>query len=327
MKNYRVRLSHFIIYIVVILMLPLAACSLENYDSGENVQNNGIDTLSDDQNKTTDYDIDGIPEFEDEPYAVLNANIPEFTEEDYTTEPFEEYSREDSLGRCGTAFANVCEEIMPDTERDDIGMIKPSGWHTVKYDCVDGKYLYNRCHLIGYQLTGENDNERNLITGTRYMNVQGMLPFEDMVDDYIEDTGNHVLYRVTPVYEGDNLVADGVQMEGWSVEDNGEGICYNVFVYNVQPGIDIDYSTGDSRLSDDSTAEYAGTDDGAVSEPGDSAETEEVHEYVLNTNTMKFHTYNCSSAAQVSDKNKEISYKSRKELIEDGYTPCGRCRP
>ena len=195
------------------------------------------------------FDLDEIPEFDEStPYVTINNNIPEFDEEDLTTESFEKYSELDELGRCGVAFANIGLDTMPTEERESIGQVKPSGWQTVKYDCVDGKYLYNRCHLIGYQLTAENANKKNLITGTRYLNVDGMLPFENQVADYVEDTGNHVLYRVTPIFEGDNLVASGVQMEAKSVEDNGEGICFNVYVYNCQPGIEIDYSTGESKL-------------------------------------------------------------------------------
>lgn len=190
--------------------------------------------------------MEEIPDYSGDPYVVLNDNWPEFDAEDLTLDPFETYSRLDYLGRCGTAYANICLEIMPTEPRGDIGQVKPSGWQTVKYDCVDGKYLYNRCHLIGYQLAGENANERNLITGTRYMNVGGMLPFENMVAGYVEETGNHVLYRVTPVFEGKNLLASGVKLEAFSVEDEGEGICFNVYVYNVQPGISIDYATGES---------------------------------------------------------------------------------
>ncbi|MBD5118325.1 MAG: DNA/RNA non-specific endonuclease [Clostridiales bacterium] len=190
--------------------------------------------------------IDDIPAYSGEPYVILQDNQPDFALEDLTLEPFETYSDLDSLGRCGVAYANICLEIMPTEPRGDIGQVKPSGWQSAKYDCVDGKYLYNRCHLIGYQLAGENANKQNLITGTRYMNVTGMLPFENMVDDYVEETENHVLYRVTPVFDGDNLVASGVQMEAFSVEDEGEGVCFNVFVYNVQPGIVINYATGES---------------------------------------------------------------------------------
>ena len=183
-----------------------------------------------------------------EPYIILNDNVPLFTEEDYTTTAYEQYAALDWLGRCGTATACIGTELMPTEERGSIGQIKPSGWHTIRYDIVDGKYLYNRCHLIGYQLTGENANEKNLITGTRYMNVEGMLPFEDMVAAYVQYTGRHVLYRVTPVYKDNNLVASGVTMEGYSVEDNGEGICFYVYVPNIQPGISIDYATGESWL-------------------------------------------------------------------------------
>ena len=190
--------------------------------------------------------LENVPDYSGEPYVILQDNQPNFGLEDLTIEPFETYSELDYLGRCGAAYANICLDIMPTEPREEIGQVKPTGWQTVKYDCVDGKYLYNRCHLIGYQLAGENANKRNLITGTRYMNVEGMLPFENMVDGYVEETGNHVLYRVTPIFDGDDLVANGVQMEAFSVEDEGEGICFNVYVYNVQPGVVIDYATGNS---------------------------------------------------------------------------------
>lgn len=191
--------------------------------------------------------LENVPDYSGEPYVILQDNQPNFDLEDLTIEPFETYSELDYLGRCGVAYANICLDIMPTEPREGIGQVKPSGWQTVKYDCVDGKYLYNRCHLIGYQLAGENANKRNLITGTRYMNVEGMLPFENMVDGYVEETENHVLYRVTPIFDGENLVASGIQLEAFSVEDEGEGICFNVYVYNVQPGIIIDYATGDSQ--------------------------------------------------------------------------------
>lgn len=196
-------------------------------------------------------------EYNGEAYQVLNDNVPQFTEKQKkSTEAFEKYSNLDSLGRCGVAFANICKELMPAEKRGSIGQVKPSGWHTVKYDIVEGKYLYNRCHLIGFQLAGENANKKNLITGTRYLNMEGMLPFEDEVADYVKETGNHVLYRVTPEYEGNDLLAQGVQMEGYSVEDQGEGVCFNIFAYNVQPGIEIDYSTGDSKKeTEDATAQ------------------------------------------------------------------------
>lgn len=188
-----------------------------------------------------------IPAFAGKPYVVLNGNQPSFPQTDMTATSFERYSDLDSLGRCGPAYANIGIDIMPTEKRGAIGNVKPSGWQTVKYDSVDGKYLYNRCHLIGYQLAAENANPKNLITGTRYLNVTGMLPFENMVADYVKETKHHVLYRVTPIFAGNNLVAGGVQMEAYSVEDKGEGICFNVFVYNNQPGIEIDYQTGKSR--------------------------------------------------------------------------------
>lgn len=190
-----------------------------------------------------------IPVYAGQPYTVIKDNVPDFTEEEKScTDAFEYYGDLDTLGRCTVTFANVCPQTQPTEKRGTIGQVRPSGWHTVKYnDLIDGNYLYNRCHLIGYQLTGENANISNLITGTRYLNVEGMLPFEDMVDDYADETGNHVLYRVTPIFKGDELVARGVRMEAWSVEDAGTGICFDVFCYNVQSGIVIDYATGDSQ--------------------------------------------------------------------------------
>lgn len=189
---------------------------------------------------------EAIPEYSGNPYVELNGNVPYFTDEELSTTAFELYSELDSLGRCGACYANICKEIMPTEERGSIGMVKPTGWHTVKYDCITDRYLYNRCHLIGYQLAGENANEKNLITGTRYLNVDGMLPFENEVADYVDETDNHVLYRVTPVFSDDNLVASGVIVEAKSVEDKGAGVQFNVYCYNVQPGISIDYIDGQS---------------------------------------------------------------------------------
>ncbi len=190
-----------------------------------------------------------IPAFDGETaYVAINDNKPEFEETELVTQSYERYAPLDSLGRCGVAMACIGKDIMPAEERDSIAQVKPSGWQTVKYDIVDGKYLYNRCHLIGYQLTGENANKQNLITGTRFLNIEGMLPFENMIADYVKETGNHVIYRVTPIFEGKNLVASGVQMEAFSVEDEGEGICFNVYAYNAQPGISVDYATGKSSL-------------------------------------------------------------------------------
>lgn len=255
---------------------------------------------------------ESLPEYKGEPYVSVNGNIPDFSDEEkHMTEPMEQYSKMDRYGRCGVAFANICKELMPTEKRESIGMIKPSGWQTVRYDdLVDGKYLYNRCHLIGFQLAGENANELNLITGTRYMNVDGMLPWEDSIADYVKQSGNHVLYRVTPIFEGKELVARGVQMEAYSVEDNGEGICFNVYAFNVQPGVEIDYMTGESRR--------------AVKEP--QAE-DEVREYVLNTSSKKFHNPECSGAKDIKQTNREEYKGTREKLIDKGYEPCGRCNP
>ena len=190
--------------------------------------------------------LDSIPAYSGQAYVAVNGNRPFFTETEYTETSYETYSPLDSLGRCGPAEANVGQDLMPTEKRGAIGSVKPTGWQVSKYDFVDGKYLYNRCHLIGYQLTAENANSQNLITGTRYLNVTGMLPFENMVADYVKETNNHVLYRVTPLFDGEDLVAKGVLMEAWSVEDGGEGVCFNVYCYNVQPGVTIDYATGDN---------------------------------------------------------------------------------
>ena len=235
---------------------------------------------------------------ENKPYAEVNDNVPQFTEEQITTESFESYSDLDDLGRCGPAIACIGKDIMPTEERGAIGQVKPSGWQMAKYDIVDGKYLYNRCHLIGYQLSGENANEKNLITGTRYMNMEGMLPFENMVAAYIEETDNHVMYRVTPIFTENNLLADGVQMEAFSVEDNGKGISFNVFVYNMQPGIEINYLDGTSKLESDSDFEETVEKQNIQDEKNDTL-------YILNTNTMKFHSEDCSSIKDIKPKNKE----------------------
>ena len=278
------------------------------------------------------YSLSDIPAYSGSPYVALNNNVPHFTDSEFTTTSFETYSALDSLGRCGVAYANVCTDTMPTEERGSIGQVKPSGWHTVKYDCVDGKYLYNRCHLIGYQLTAENANTKNLITGTRYLNVQGMLPFENMVADYIKETGNHVLYRVTPVFDGNNLVASGVVIEAESVEDKGDGILFCVFCYNVQPGVSIDYATGDSQL-DGTTAETPTTkpaETTPVTQPETQApaETEpQGQTYVLNTNTHKFHNPSCSSVKDIKPQNRQDYTGSRSDVIAMGYDPCKRCNP
>ena len=237
MKRKKRNISMLLSSLALALIIGIYTYYTDN--SSAYVNNNDITNIK--------YDISDIDKFTGYNYIELNGNIPVFEEID-TSKSFEEYSELDSLGRAGSVFANIGVDLMPTEKRGSIGMIKPSGWHTIKYDIVDGKYLYNRCHLIGYQLTGENANEKNLITCTRQMNTKGMLDFENKVDDYIKSTSNHVLYRVTPVYKNDNLLATGVIIEAKSVEDNGEGILFNVFVYNIQNGIEIDYKTGESSL-------------------------------------------------------------------------------
>ena len=277
-------------------------------------------------------DLSQIPDYTGSPYTILNDNEPEFDDGDFTTEVFENYSELDDLGRCGVAYANICQELMPTEKRGDIGMVKPSGWHTVKYpDIIKDRYLYNRCHLIGYQLAGENANVKNLITGTRYLNVEGMPPFDNDVADYVKETGNHVLYRVTPVFDGDNLVACGVQMEAESVEDDGAGVKFNVYCYNVQPGIGIDYETGDSWIDKmPAIKEESETDTAAISDSGTETTDgiqAELAEYIINTNTRKFHKPECNSVAKMKANNKKEFTGSREELIAEGYEPCGNCRP
>ena len=228
-----------IIFVILIIFLEQFGVNIQEYIGDiTNVQNQ----------ETVSYGLSEIPEYKDSPYVIINNNKPNFDEKDFTTKSFEKYSRLDTKGRCGAAFANIGKETMPPEgdERGEISSVRPTGWEQKRYN---GEYLYNRCHLIGYQLSDEDANELNLITGTRYFNVEGMLPFENQVAEYIkENQNNHVLYRVTPIFEGDNLLATGVQMEAYSVEDNGKGVCFNVFVYNVQPGIEIDYETGKSLL-------------------------------------------------------------------------------
>ena len=279
--------------------------------------------------KAPSVDENAIPAFSGAAYVVLNDNQPQFTAEELVTESYEYYSPLDPLGRCGVVTACVGVDIMPTEDRGSIGQVKPTGWHTVKYDFVDGKYLYNRCHLIGYQLTGENANVSNLITGTRYLNIEGMLPFENLIADYVKETENHVLYRVTPVFEGQNLLADGVKMEAFSVEDNGEGVCFNVFAYNVQPGVTIDYATGESHEAGHVVTTVTTTTTTTKVTTTTTKPTTVVNrvKYILNTNTKKFHETSCGSAQKIKDENRLESGKSREELIEDGYSPCKNCDP
>ena len=312
------------------------------------------------------FSLADIAPYSGEPCAVVNGNVPYFSKEELTTQSFESYSGLDGLGRCGAAYACVGLDLMPTEERGSIGNVRPTGWHTVKYnDIVDGNYLYNRCHLIGYLLSGENANERNLITGTRYLNVQGMLPYENRIADYVQESGNHVLYRVTPVFEGENLLASGVLMEALSVEDGGQAVSFCVYAYNVQPGIAIDYATGESAIDPaqapasapsatqappestepsqapvsesaaDTSPEQAPA--GALPqesapeppiEPGVSQEEQpQGTAYILNTNTHKFHYPTCRSVKQMKEENKQNYTGSRDDVISMGYDPCKNCNP
>ena len=285
-----------------------------NIEEKETESSTGIAEADQDEKKLAasmeliDFDLSTIPEYSGEAYVAINGNEPDFEEKDLTTESYEFYSELDHLGRCGETVACLGQDLMPTEDRESISHVKPSGWVQGQYDFVDGKSLYNRCHLIGFQLAGENANEKNLITGTRYMNTIGMLPFENMVADYIKETDNHVMYRVTPIYDGDNLVASGVQMEGYSVEDEGDGIYFNVYAYNVQPGVEIDYATGENQAA-------------AMEETG------EVQDFVLNISSKKFHLPDCSGLSQTKKENQQEYQGSREILLTQGYEACKSCNP
>lgn len=301
------KLSYVIAVICALTML--FGCTAQQSDL-----NNANSCISDALTSVADLLTEQASGYNGAPYSEINGNVPQFSADEITTVSFEHYAELDSLGRCGTATACIGRDIMPTEERGSIGQVKPSGWQLAKYDVVDGKYLYNRCHLIGYQLTGENANVRNLITGTRYLNVTGMLPFENSVADYVRETDNHVMYRVTPVFDGDNLVADGVQMEAYSVEDGGEGISFNVYCYNVQPAVVIDYATGESYLSGETPSSQASAESAPIT-------------FVINKGTKKFHTPDCGSAKDIKPQNKKNYSGDRESLIESGYSPCSRCNP
>lgn len=273
--------------------------------------------------ENTEADL-ALLKYSGKPYAVVNGGIPSFSQTG--TASWERYGELDRLGRCTAAEACIGRDIMPTLTRGPIGQIKPTGWQTAKYDFVDGKYLYNRCHLIGFQLTGENANERNLITGTRYLNTKGMLPFENMVADYINDTGNHVMYRCTPVFAGNESVARGVHLEAYSVEDKGDGICFNVFIFNVQPGVKIDYLTGESSLENESTAPTPTQRPSSAPKPSPSS-TAQAQSYVLNTKTHVFHYASCRHVSSIKAANRKNFTGSRGALIKDGFKPCGSCHP
>ncbi len=289
----------------------------DGIEYGEDTEQSGAEEKPDAEEKPSEEKQNEkfvLPAYTGDAYTVINKNEPFFDEIELTESSFERYGALDELGRCTAAVASIGRDLMPTEDRGNIGMVKPTGWQTVRYDVVDGKYLYNRCHLIGFQLTGENANEKNLITGTRYMNVDGMLPFENMVADYVKETGNHVMYRVTPVFSEHELLARGVLMEAYSVEDEGEGICFCVFVHNVQPQIEINYADGSSVFSGKTDSE-------------ENTEEKKEESYVLNKNTKKFHYPSCASAKNIKENNREDYTGTREDIINRGYSPCGNCKP
>lgn len=303
-------------FLNILLILIVSLSVLSGCSAGENNFFNDLDITAQSASDYVNYDLSNVPDYDGKAYIELNGNVPEFSESEKTySESFEEYGKLDSLGRCTYAVSCIGKDLMPTEKRGSIGSVKPSGWHISKYDFVDGKYLYNRCHLIGYQLTAENANERNLITGTRYLNVEGMLPFENDVADYIEITNNHVYYKVTPIFEGNNLVANGVQMQAYSVEDNGQGISFNVYCYNVQPGVAIDYATGDNQTVASSSITSTSSDEA------------DKKTYIVNTKTKKFHNPDCDGAKKMSSSNKKKYKGTRDSLISNGYSPCQKCKP
>lgn len=303
-------------FLNILLILIVSLSVLSGCSAGENNFFNDLDITAQSASDYANYDLSNIPDYDGKAYVELNGNVPEFSKSEKTySESFEEYGKLDSLGRCTYAVSCIGKDLMPTEKRGSIGSVKPSGWHISKYDFVDGKYLYNRCHLIGYQLTAENANERNLITGTRYLNVEGMLPFENDVADYIEITNNHVYYKVTPIFEGNNLVANGVQMQAYSVEDNGQGISFNVYCYNVQPGVAIDYVTGDNQAVASSSITSTSSDEA------------DKKTYIVNTKTKKFHNPDCEGVKKMSSSNKKKYKGTRDSLISNGYSPCQKCNP
>ena len=298
--NLNIRKNVYYWFLALLCCMFLTACE----DGGKT----GTEAATREKGGEISGSVEEAPEYSGEPYVEINGNEPDFSGEDSGERSFEIYSELDSLGRCGEAYASVGTDLMPTEDRGSISHVKPTGWHSIQYEHVEGKNLYNRCHLIGYQLSGENANEKNLITGTRYMNVDGMLPFENMVADYVKETNNHVLYRVTPVFEGDNLLADGVQMEAYSVEDDGEGISFNVFVYNVQPGVTIDYATGDSK---------EGRTDVSQAEPVEG-------EIRGNSRSKIYHCPGQAAYEEMEDSKNLVIFRTEEEAQEAGYRKAKR---
>ncbi|MBQ9058120.1 MAG: DNA/RNA non-specific endonuclease [Atopobiaceae bacterium] len=340
----------FPITAVILLVVLLSSCKyqpdvigvLKELEAVESTSASSADNSTEivvltDDSLNNSLSLEAFPPYSGEASVEVNGGEPSFSPDDLQRESFETYSALDSLGRCGPAYALIGPETMPHTKRESIGMIKPSGWQIAQYDWIDGRYLYNRCHLIAFSLAGENDNELNLITGTRTMNAVGMLNYEEQVANYVRETNNHVLYRVTPMFEGDNLIASGVLMEAESVEDAGKGICFCVWCYNVEPGVVIDYATGNNMIGNPKIQTY---DDGAedhehdrvdvelsVENLADEQNQEVVQSYVLNTNSHKFHYPDCPSVNDILEKNKSLVDSKRSSLIDEGFDPCGYCNP
>lgn len=339
-----------ILLVVIVLMVfgPLAAGytdpAVPKFEEPEfsvtgAVKAGGVSLAEKVVKQKTGFRLSDVSKFKKKAYVKVHDNKPYFKDYMLKAKSFEKYSPLDDLGRCGTAAACIDQDIMPGGKpRGSISEVKPTGWHTYRYKGISGGYLYNRCHLIGYQLTAENANKRNLITGTRYLNVDGMLPFENMVADYIRETGNHVLYRVTPEFSGDDLEARGVLMEARSVEDDGEGIEYCVYCYNNQPGVKINYKTGTSTGTGKNSGSKAASSASkkksrskkAASEQksasagsSDTADTSDT--YICSINSKVFHKPGCSGAARISEKNKVTG--TRQQMIDSGRRPCKICNP
>lgn len=331
-KNRNIMISAAAILLSIILIIPESA-----FAASESSVNQPISVASvASEESTTGLNLTAIPAWSGSPTYPINGDIPDFSKKEISKKSFENYSNLDNLGRCGVAFACLSKDTMPTAKRGDIGMVKPAGWHTIKYpDLIQDRYLYNRCHLIAFELGAENANEKNLTTGTRYMNVSGMLPYENEVTEYIKETGNHVMYRVTPEFVDDELVCRGVLIEAYSVEDKGAGIEFAEFCYNVQPGIVIDYETGDSHraatknsVTDGDVASTTDSQDKAVQKSIARHEKKTLQQtYILNTKSKVFHKPSCTSISKMSDKNKKKSTESRNALIKEGYSPCGICNP
>lgn len=332
-------LNVFMMLLVACSML-LAGCNAEIEENNSKTQKeNTIQKENEAQKEASNITLSSIPQYSGNPYIAINDNEPTFSKEDMTTKSFETYSALDGLGRCGIAYANIGKDLMPTEKRGNISSVKPAGWKSVKYDHVDGKNLYNRCHLIGYQLTAENANDRNLITGTRYLNVEGMLPFENMIADYIKETGNHVLYKVEPIFEGDNLVASGVHMQGYSVEDEGEGISFNVYAYNVQPGVVIDYATGESKLGNPEEQEASASaadkrtgekeltaekSENKVSQTTNLQEANSTAEVRGNSRSKVYHCIGQADYDEMGNSKNLVVFKSEQEAIDAGYRKAKR---